>query len=99
MLANKDLEAMHNQSMNNKELLSEVKEAGCFHCDTVFKVSKITEWEDDGKTAICPNCKVDAVIPKTKDVTIATLEEMNEFWFGSLFTKKAVPEDKTSEQK
>jgi NAD-dependent SIR2 family protein deacetylase len=54
---------LHNQSKNNKTLLAVHKYATCFQCMKVYEHNKIIEYTDDGTTAICPNCGVDAVLP------------------------------------
>jgi hypothetical protein len=49
-------------SMNNRHLLKE--EGGrCIFCTINVKFSKIEEWLDEQKTAICPHCGIDAVVP------------------------------------
>lgn len=46
----------------NKEELAESYLCACFHCCTLFAIEKITEWTDEGTTALCPVCKIDAVL-------------------------------------
>jgi len=48
-------------SGHRKQLLSREK-AVCYHCGEVFLPSAIVRWCDDGQTAICPYCPVDAVV-------------------------------------
>lgn len=89
---------LHKKSSNHKELLAEVKKAGCFYCLKEFNTSKITEWIDEGKTAVCPHCRIDSVLPITEEVNSDILKEMNEVWFSPIIEKtekiKEAPNDK-----
>ena len=55
-----------NQSRKNETIISKSKQCGCYYCKTVFDSITIEEWTDEDleeRTALCPNCGVDAVIP------------------------------------
>lgn len=43
------------------ELLAS-RACGCFKCLKIFSPDHITDWADNGKTAICPYCKTNTVI-------------------------------------
>jgi len=47
----------------NRELLAKVKRAGCFSCRSLIRVRDIRDWTDNGRTALCPRCEIDAIIP------------------------------------
>lgn len=70
-------------AMRNKNLLSHVTECACYHCCTFFPTSSITEWVDKEDTALCPNCKIDAVLPIYEDSEkdLAFLAKVNKYWF------------------
>lgn len=36
---------------------------GCFYCCKTYAPSEIIEWVDSQKTAICPKCGIDSVVP------------------------------------
>ncbi len=55
------------------------KKHGCYFCITVVEREEITEWWDDGKTAVCPHCGIDAILPYTIDEGF--LAECNKHWF------------------
>lgn len=59
------------------------KICGCFYCTTVFEPDQILEWVDDGETALCPNCRIDAVLGDGSSfpITIAFLSRMKKRWF------------------
>jgi len=64
---------------------------GCFHRISLFPPSEIEEWIDEpddcprgpGRTAICPKCGIDAVLPESQlyDINHELLEAMNKEWF------------------
>lgn len=68
---------------------------GCFFCLSIFSPSKITEWlEEDancprgpGKTALCPVCGIDAVLPDSieYEITEKLLKAMQEKYFKQIF--------------
>lgn len=55
----------HEKAILNSEL------CGCFNCLSQFPPSQITDWIEEspdcprgaGKTAMCPNCDIDTVLP------------------------------------
>ncbi|WFL78608.1 cytoplasmic protein [Altererythrobacter arenosus] len=93
-----DLETIkvaHRLSATNRTLVSESKECGCFHCESVFSSSRIDEWIEETQgsyseapdpfTAVCPDCGIDSVLgdaclyPVTDP---AFLHAMRLHWFG-----------------
>jgi len=56
---------------------------GCFYCFAMFFPSKISQWVDDGQTALCPKCEIDAVIGTASGfpITREFLTRMHEHWF------------------
>jgi hypothetical protein len=82
-LQHTDTAALHKAaSFHAYEVLSGT-DCGCFYCMEKFNPQQITEWTDDGQTALCPHCHMDAVIPSSKEHPISSemLEGMNRFAF------------------
>jgi hypothetical protein len=78
-----DLEQLHKKSQRNRAQLAQAAVCGCFYCLSEYPFEQITKWTDNGQTAICPVCGIDAVI----DFSSATanqelLRSMHERWFG-----------------
>lgn len=71
-------------AMKNKTHVKNSLTCGCYSCMSVFQTSEIVEWTDDGKTAICPKCKVDSVLPQSCGIPLDTqsLQTINSHWFG-----------------
>ncbi len=60
------------------------EKCGCYQCENIMLASDITDWCDEGETAICPFCGIDAVIfDKTPiPITHEFLHYANERWFN-----------------
>ena len=82
MTAQADLKKMHGKSRRNRSALAKSGICGCFYCFNEYPFARITEWTDDGKTAICPHCGVDAVIGFDEPAADRELlRRMHERWF------------------
>ena len=78
-------------SRHHRERMTPMIPCGCFHCQAVFSADGIRDWIDDGQTALCPRCGVDAVLP---DVTgTATLRALHDERFGSSYQPSAAEWD------
>lgn len=77
------LKKLHTYSSHNKNLIDVSEKCYCFYCKSVVDAKEITEFLDNGQTAKCPKCKIDAIIPDAIDEEIneSTINEMNEYWF------------------
>ena len=64
-------------------MLSEI--CGCFYCMAAFPPSEIADWIDEGKTALCPKCGIDAVIGSASGFPVERgfLRRMRRYWFES----------------
>lgn len=63
-----ELKSIHCLSSRNYDLLSKSDECACFSCLARLHFNDIVEWLDDepSKTAICPKCSVDSLVPGEK---------------------------------
>lgn len=69
-------------SRNNRGQIKDGTPCGCYFCTTISKGYEITEWCDDGQTALCPHCDIDSVIPNETDVDY--LKASFERWFTGI---------------
>lgn len=67
-----------NASLNNSEDIKGVQ-CGCFYCLRVFSGDVVREFIDNGYTALCPFCSVDAVLPNVTDRRILKRIHDNRF--------------------
>ena len=84
-----DYEKAHKHSIRHRKEIMESKICGCFSCMSVYFPDDIEIWTDDdekdeGQTALCPHCLVDAVIGDASGFPIINsfLEGMCLQWFG-----------------
>lgn len=70
-------------AMHNKKELEKSAMCGCFHCLALFDPKEIKEWTDDGNTAVCPFCFIDAILPESSDIYLDkdVLHRLNTYWF------------------
>lgn len=69
-------------SMKNKRFIEESENCGCYNCMSVFSKHDITEWTDNGQTAICPKCNVDSVLSQTYGIELdeKNLKTIHDYW-------------------
>lgn len=57
----------------HERILKQGNNCGCLSCLSVYPVSEITMWinedESDNRTAWCPKCRVDQVIPEIDGIS------------------------------
>ena len=77
------LEAAHKHSIFNREELQRSSLRGCFYRFATFSPTEISEWIDDGQTALCPKCPVDSVIGSASGFSITPdfLRRMHDKYF------------------
>ncbi len=70
-------------SIYNMQELNNSTMAGCYYCKSIYKSIDIKETTDNGKTALCPKCGIDSVLPDSSpyDLNIKTLFKLNKYWF------------------
>jgi len=80
------LDAAHRHSSNHRTELESSEVCGCFFCHHTLIAADIEEWiEDEGETALCPHCGVDAVIGSASGYPVADrsfLSAMHSRWFS-----------------
>ncbi len=67
----------------NRAAVEKSETCGCYFCGSIFPGSAVTEYTDTGTTALCPNCKVDAVLASDREFTVGeeVLKKSHDFWF------------------
>lgn len=78
-----DLDDAHRHCSEHRAELEASDACGCFYCLSTFAPTAITEWIDDGQTAICAKCPVDSVIGSASGypITADFLQQMHDKWF------------------
>lgn len=78
-----EVKAAHQFSSNHRAQIELSTKCGCFYCLEIFPPSAITDWVDDGVTALCPRCGVDSVIGSASGIELNAefLKAMRDYWF------------------
>jgi hypothetical protein len=73
----------HRHSSGHRVELLKSGVCGCFYCQAIYSPNEITDWTDDGQTALCAKCGIDSVIGAESGfpITPEFLVEMNRYWF------------------
>jgi uncharacterized paraquat-inducible protein A len=78
------LAAAHRHSIRQREEIVSSGRCGCFHCEAIVSSAEIRDWIDDGQTALCPRCGIDALIAEKSGFPVtnpAFLKAMQKHWF------------------
>lgn len=54
---------LHHVSMRSRDSLKHANELGCYNCIHQFAYDDINYFIDDDRTALCPRCRLDTVVP------------------------------------
>jgi hypothetical protein len=66
-------------SYNNHLAIGKAKRCGCYFCLLTFPSTAVVEFTDDRRTALCPNCGIDTLLPDVTDTEL--LAQGLERWF------------------
>jgi hypothetical protein len=83
-----DLKKAHGHSSDHRAEVLVSQACGCFYCLETFMPGAIREWVDpegeEGTTALCPHCGIDAVIGSASGfpITAEFLGRMRAYWFS-----------------
>ena len=73
----------HKHTMDNRHEIERSMECACFDCGEIYNASEVTEWTDNGNTALCPHCGMDCVLGDASWIarTSEFLNAMYRHWF------------------
>jgi hypothetical protein len=77
----------HRHCRQHRDEVLGSERCGCFYCCEIFSPLEIDRWTDEwegiGRTAICPKCRIDAVIGSEcgYPITAEFLGLMRRYWF------------------
>ena len=77
------LNKLHTYCANNKNLIAVSDQCYCFYCQKRMHRSEIKDYIDNGKTALCPHCTIDSILPDAIDEPLSDeiVAQMHEYWF------------------
>ena len=56
-------DAVEAAAFRNREDVERARMCRCFSCEAAVDPAEVRDWADGGETAICPECRVDMVVP------------------------------------
>ncbi len=73
----------HKHTMDNRHEIERSMECACFDCGEIYNASEVTEWTDNGNTALCPHCGMDCVLGDASGIALTSefLNAMYRRWF------------------
>ena len=73
----------HKHTMDNRHEIERSMECACFDCGEIYNASEVTEWTDNGNTALCPHCGIDCVLGDASGIALTSefLNAMYQRWF------------------
>mgnify|MGYP000844257115 FL=1 len=71
-------------ALDNRDTIATATLCACYACGEDFLPSAVYEWTDSDRTALCPYCGVDAVIPDISGLplTVDFLARCAVYWFS-----------------
>ena len=77
------LQKLHTYCSHNRNNIMLADKCYCFHCKMAMDHEEIVDYIDNGQTALCPKCGIDAIIPDSIDESLddEIIAQMHEYWF------------------
>ncbi len=69
-MQNSVLAHLHKKSLKNRTDIENAKRCGCFYCLSIYPSHQVTEYWDNGETAVCPECGIDSVVCDSQDLLL-----------------------------
>lgn len=87
------LATAHRTVRHNRQEVKESEWCGCCYCKSLFRPADVKRWVENDKTALCPLCEIDAVVPGKSGFLSLFGDELNsanillsalyDRWFGA----------------
>jgi NAD-dependent SIR2 family protein deacetylase len=91
------LRLAYQHSRLNRHFMASGTACRCFHCLHAFAAEEIKDWADDGETARCPICGVDAVLSSQSDrLSDALIQKLRAAYFDGPAKKYTTEEWRTA---
>lgn len=88
MISLDNLNAAHHDCSLHRPLIEKSKVVRCFYCRNAVTPETIERWIDEGQTALCPICGIDAVLPDSVDLSDEFIQAMHDYWFTPIRPRK-----------
>lgn len=82
-MTKEEMKEIHSHTLSNRKEIEASDNCACISCCEIFSSSEVIDYIDDGETALCPICGIDAVIGDCTGISMEkeTLSELNKEFF------------------
>lgn len=82
-MTREEMKRLHSYTLRNRKEIEASDNCVCISCCEVFYASDVEDYIDEGETALCPICGIDAVIGDCTGISMdsKTLNELNKEFF------------------
>ena len=97
MISATHMRQAYEHSRLNRRFLAAGVTCRCFHCLHAFSAEQICRWMDQGATALCPHCGIDAVLSSQADaLSDALIHRLQATYFAAPSRKYSAEEWRTA---
>ena len=82
-MTKEEMKGIHSHTLRNRKEIEASDNCACISCMGAFPASEVEAYIDDGETALCPLCGIDAVIGDCTGISMdpTTLNKLNKEFF------------------
>ena len=82
-MTKEEMKEIHSHTLRNRKEIESSDNCVCISCCEIFYASEVEDYIDEGKTALCPRCGIDAVIGGCTGISMdrETISELNKEFF------------------
>ena len=82
-MTKEEMKGIHSHTLRNRKEIEASDNCACISCCEIFNPSEVEEYIDEGETALCPKCGIDAVIGDFTGISLdpTTLNELHKEFF------------------
>ena len=82
-MTKEEMKQIHSHTLRNRTEIEASDKCVCICCCEIFKASEVADFIDEGETALCPICGIDAVIGDCTGISMdsGTLNKFHKEFF------------------
>ena len=82
-MTREEMKQMHSHTLRNRKEIEASHSCVCISCCEIFPASEVVDYIDEGETALCPICGIDAVIGDCTGISMdrETINELHKEYF------------------
>ena len=82
-MTKEEMKGIHSHTLRNRKEIEASDNCVCISCCEIFYAAAVEDYIDEGETALCPICGIDAVIGDCTGISMdtETVNELNKEFF------------------